>query len=92
MARSASNKKAAPKAKVKAVTAKKKLPPPHASRASRAGSQRASSASGYVIGDRVSHPKFGDGVVTAIEVDKLTIKFANRRVKQILDYYVRRRQ
>jgi hypothetical protein len=33
----------------------------------------------------VPHPKFGDGVVTAIEVDMLTIKFANLGVKTTLD-------
>jgi hypothetical protein len=42
-------------------------------------------------GDRVSHPKFGNGVVTAIDADKLTIRFARNVVKQVVDYYVKRR-
>jgi hypothetical protein len=46
---------------------------------------------GYAAGDRVSHPQFGDGTVTAIEADKLTIKFEDGRVKQIVDCYVKRR-
>ena len=32
-----------------------------------------------------------DGTVTDTESNKLTIKFADGRVKQILDYYVKRR-
>jgi hypothetical protein len=34
---------------------------------------------------------FGPGTVTAVEADKLTIKFADGQVKQIVDYYVNRR-
>lgn len=34
---------------------------------------------------------FGDGTVTAIDADKLTIKFEDGRIKQIVDYYVKRR-
>ena len=49
------------------------------------------STSGYAIGDPISHPQFGDGAVTAIDGEKLTIQFADGRVKQILDYYVKRR-
>ena len=45
----------------------------------------------YAIGDDVAHPQFGDGTVTATEGDKLLITFADGRVKQILDYYVKRR-
>jgi DNA helicase II / ATP-dependent DNA helicase PcrA len=50
-----------------------------------------SEKSGIAIGDLVSHPQFGDGTVTAIEKDKLTINFEDGRVKQIVDYYVKRR-
>jgi DNA helicase-2/ATP-dependent DNA helicase PcrA len=46
----------------------------------------------YAVGDDVAHPQFGDGTVTDIEGDKLTINFADGRVKQILDYYVKRRR
>ena len=46
---------------------------------------------GYVIGSRVSHPIFGDGTVTAVDGNKLLIKFKDGRVKQIVDYYVKHR-
>jgi hypothetical protein len=46
----------------------------------------------YAVGDDVVHPQFGDGIVTDIDGDKLTIKFADGRVKQIVDYYVKRRR
>ncbi len=45
----------------------------------------------FAIGDDVVHPQFGDELVTDIKGNKLTIKFADGRVKQILDYYVKRR-
>jgi hypothetical protein len=44
----------------------------------------------FAIGDPVSHPQFGDGSVTAIDGDTLTIAFADHQVRQILDYYVKR--
>jgi hypothetical protein len=44
----------------------------------------------YAIGEDVTHPQFGDGTVTDIESDKLTVKFADGRTKQIVDYYVKR--
>jgi hypothetical protein len=47
---------------------------------------------GYLIGALVSHPMFGDGTVTAIDADKLTINFEDGRVKQIVDYYVKSRK
>jgi hypothetical protein len=49
-------------------------------------------ATGYAVSDLVSHPMFGDGTVTAVEAGKLTIEFKDGRVKQIVDYYVKRRQ
>jgi hypothetical protein len=92
MSRSASNKnKVATKPLVKVIAAGKKVPPPNTPQASRAGSGHASSASGYMPGDRVSHPKFGNGVVKAIDTNKLTIQFGRNVVKQIVDYYVKRR-
>jgi hypothetical protein len=45
----------------------------------------------FTIGDRVSHPKFGNGIVKAIDADKLTIQFARNVIKQIVDYYVKHR-
>jgi len=46
----------------------------------------------YAIGDRISHPMFGHGTVTAIDADTLTIKFEGNVVKQILDGYVKPRK
>ena len=46
----------------------------------------------FSIGDHISHPLFGEGTVTAIDDAKLTIGFASRGTKQIIDYYVKRRK
>ena len=54
-------------------------------------SEPLASPSGFKVSDRVSHPKFGDGVVKAIDANKLTIQFTRNVVKQILDYYVKHR-
>jgi hypothetical protein len=54
--------------------------------------QSAPSASNFALGHLVSHPMFGDGTVTAIDADKLTIEFQGNVVKQILDYYVKPRR
>ena len=43
----------------------------------------------YTVGDQISHPMFGDGTVTAINADKLTIEFADSVSKQIVDDYVK---
>ena len=51
----------------------------------------AAKATGYAAGELVSHPLFGDGTVTAVDGDKLTIEFKDGRVKQIVDYYVKHR-
>jgi hypothetical protein len=48
-------------------------------------------ASKYAIGDHISHPMFGDGTVTAIHADKLTIEFPDSVTKQIVDGYVEHR-
>jgi Protein of unknown function (DUF3553) len=48
-------------------------------------------APGYAVGNPVSHPDFGNGTVTAIEDDKLTIEFVDRGVKQIVHHYVKHR-
>ena len=45
----------------------------------------------FTLDEEVTHPKFGDGTITDLESNKLTIKFSDGRVKQILDYYVKRR-
>ena len=44
----------------------------------------------FAIGDHISHPQFGKGTVTEIDDAKLTINFATRGTKQIIDYYVKR--
>jgi DNA helicase II / ATP-dependent DNA helicase PcrA len=44
----------------------------------------------FAVGDRVSHPQFGDGTITAIEDHRLTIAFDMQGGKQIIDSYVRR--
>ena len=44
----------------------------------------------FAIGDHISHPQFGEGTVTEIEGPKLTIDFASRGTKQIIDDYVKR--
>jgi hypothetical protein len=48
-------------------------------------------ASKYAVGDLISHPMFGDGTVTAIDVNKLTIEFPGA-TKQIIDDFVTRRR
>jgi len=44
--------------------------------------------SDYKIGDHVSHPMFGNGTVTGIDDNKLTIEFSESLTKQIIDGYV----
>jgi len=44
----------------------------------------------FAIGDHISHPQFGEGTVTEIDDAKLTINFASRGTKQIVDDYVKR--
>jgi len=56
-----------------------------------APSEPLSSPSGFKVVDRVSHQKFGNGVVKAIDADKLTIQFSRNVVKEIVDYYVKHR-
>jgi hypothetical protein len=47
-------------------------------------------ASKYTVGDQISHPMFGDGTVTAIDANKLTIEFPGA-TKQIVDDFVKHR-
>jgi hypothetical protein len=42
----------------------------------------------YTVGDQISHPMFGNGTVTAIHTDKLTIEFPHSGIKQIVDDFV----
>ena len=42
------------------------------------------------VGDRVFHPQFGNGTITAMEGSKLSIAFDTHGKKQIIDSYVKR--
>jgi hypothetical protein len=55
------------------------------------GPEPVTSPDGFKVGNRVSHPKFGNGIVKAINSEKLTIQFARNVVKEIFDSYVKRR-
>jgi hypothetical protein len=82
-----------PAKKPKPKTSPKKAKPVAAPESKSSDAERpAEKTTGYAAGDRITHPQFGDGTVTAIDADKLTIKFADGRVKQIVDYYVKRRE
>jgi hypothetical protein len=48
--------------------------------------------SDYAIGDQVSHPMFGNGTITGIDENKLTIEFSESVTKQIIDGYVKHRR
>src|SRR5262249_31977286 len=44
----------------------------------------------FAIGDRVFHQKFGNGNVTAIDCNKLTIQFDKAGEKRVVDSFVER--
>jgi DNA helicase-2/ATP-dependent DNA helicase PcrA len=44
----------------------------------------------FAVGDRISHPQFGDGTITAIEGPRLSIAFDTCDEKQIIESYVKR--
>jgi len=50
----------------------------------------AATPSKYFVGDRVFHIKFGNGNVTAVEGNKLTIEFDRAGEKRVLDGFVER--
>jgi len=68
----------------------KKPPPPARAEGSEQSSPSLPKESGFSVGDNVSQPKFGNGIVKKIDGDKLTIEFAGKVTKQIVDYYVTR--
>ena len=43
----------------------------------------------FAIGDRVFHQKFGNGNVTAIDGNKLTVQFDKAGEKRVVDSFVR---
>jgi DNA helicase-2/ATP-dependent DNA helicase PcrA len=45
---------------------------------------------GYVKGDRVFHQKFGNGTVTFVEGNKLTVDFEKAGEKRVIDSFVER--
>ncbi len=47
-------------------------------------------ASPFSRGDRVFHQKFGNGEVTAVDGNKLTIQFDRAGEKRVVDSFVRR--
>ena len=69
---------------------------PTKTRATRASALKSTAPPAYVskytVGDQISHPMFGDGTVTAITADKLTIDFPDSVTKQIVDDYVNPRR
>ncbi len=46
--------------------------------------------SAFTLGDRVFHQKFGNGNVTAIDGNKLTIQFDKSGEKRVVDSFVER--
>jgi DNA helicase-2/ATP-dependent DNA helicase PcrA len=46
--------------------------------------------SDYIVGDRVFHQKFGNGNVTAIDGNRLTVQFDRAGEKRVVDSYVQR--
>ncbi len=51
---------------------------------------RPSAPSLFTLGDRVFHQKFGNGNVTAIDGNKLTIAFDKAGEKRVVDSFVER--
>jgi DNA helicase-2/ATP-dependent DNA helicase PcrA len=47
-------------------------------------------ASSFAAGDRVFHQKFGNGNVTAVDGNKLTIHFDKAGEKRVVDSFVER--
>ena len=47
-------------------------------------------ASSFTVGDRVFHQKFGNGNVTAVDGNKLTIRFDKAGEKRVVDSFVER--
>ena len=47
-------------------------------------------ASTFRVGDRVFHQKFGNGNVTAVDGNKLTIAFDKAGEKRVVDSFVER--
>ena len=91
--RHAESRKPLPRAKrasaLKAVAAAKQATPESSEAAP---SSLAPSVSEYTVGAQIFHPMFGEGTVTALDGDKLTIKFADTITKQIRADFVKPRK
>ncbi len=46
--------------------------------------------SSFAVGERVFHQKFGNGNVTAVDGNKLTIRFDKAGEKRVVDSFVER--
>ena len=46
--------------------------------------------SAFTVGDRVFHIKFGNGNITAVDGNKLTIQFDRAGEKRVVDGFVER--
>ena len=79
MSRISKQKMHKPRANGERAAVSKKLP------------QQSPDDTNYAVGARIVHPMFGDGTVTAIDADKLTIRFRRGRPRQIVDAYVKHR-
>jgi DNA helicase-2/ATP-dependent DNA helicase PcrA len=68
-------------------------PPPRLARRSaqvESPNYRRQSSGDFSLGDRIRHGKFGEGIVIAIEADKLTINFDTAGEKRVMDSFVER--
>jgi hypothetical protein len=45
----------------------------------------------FAVGDHISHPTFGNGIVRGIDQNKLKIEFSENGTKEIIAGYVKRR-
>ena len=71
-------------------TGKKKLKGATEFASENSGAAKPARASQFTIGDQVAHPMFGIGTVSAVNGDKLDIKFQKIGLKTIVDSFVKR--
>jgi hypothetical protein len=74
---------------------KKKSPKPPSKKAEPAAAPEEAAAAtatpSFKVGSKVSHPMFGDGVVTAVNGDRLAIKFKGDQERLIVAGFVKAR-
>src|SRR6202008_4007319 len=66
------------------------LPPPPLTIEGDLVAKPTGTVSAFTLGDRVFHQKFGNGNVTAIDGNKLTIQFDRAGEKRVVDSFVER--